>query len=455
MASNEPENLEALLSGEKPVLQDVLMTPSFVQAVKTCNPQLNDYLLSNEIFPQVLDIALTDKAQTLGYSSKTVTNTMLFLTTNSNTTHQLIRENPLFVKVISEFIYSKYAFQSKIAGNFLRIVEPAIRKTNGEFLQNIPGLSDFLISNINVFAYMELFIILTTEFMIPFGVDLNMIKSVAKMIGTKIGGSVSSAIKQMLKLKRDLFVLFENDEVVSILVDEAIKPGHPLLSFKVFQILERILSISKSETLPKVIQTYSEKFNFDEHKDDYIKASAISLFHRFPDSYIEKLFDTTSLSCLNNSIAKTLPLLSDEKLIELNTKYNLIDRIMTDHIGKTNAHIWQLAEYLYGIQSLVTPKFRTFHTDILEPHLRTRNGAYGGERPREDSSDYAESYENSSNFVSVDIAILSDSSSSDTSSDEENDIGGYENAKFFAKLAGMDELTEIIDQEQTDLRYCV
>ncbi|EAY02769.1 hypothetical protein TVAG_369970 [Trichomonas vaginalis G3] len=448
MSSTEPESLDAILQAENPPLQSVLGTPSFVQAVKTCHPQLNAYLLSDNIFPEVLNIALTDKAASLGYTAKMISNTMLFLTTNSNETQQKFSENPLFLNVIKSFPDTEYARQPKIAGNFQRILDSIVHRTNGQYLSNLPNISKFLIDNLNILAYSELWITLTTEFMLQFGVDLNLIKMFAQTVGGPNGFTAVASMKQMLKLKKDLFNLFDTVDVVEILLQEVIKPGNPLLLFKLFQVLEKINSVGKDPQVKATILSYGENFNFEEHTQDFIRASAISLFKVFPDEYINRLFDDHPFSSLNSAIIKAISSIGDKKLIELNTKYNLIDRILNNPISKTNPYVWSLAELLYVIPSLITPSFREFKIDIVDPHVLIRSGAFGGERPRDESSDYGDPPEHSAPFVSLDIEILSDSSSSDTSSDEENDIGGFENARFFAKLAGMDDLVEDLNEQQ-------
>lgn len=448
MSTSEPESLDDILQACKPSLQSVLSTAAFVQAVKTGHQKLNDFLLSEEIFPTILDIALTNKAQEMGYSSRAISNVMLFLTTNTKETQQKFSESPLFLNVIQNFPNTQYAKINKIAGNFQRILDSIVHRTNGHYLANLPDLATFLIDNINIYAYSELWVTLTTEFMNQFGVDLNLILRFTNTVKGSNALNAASAMKQMLKLKKDLFHLFETEEVLKIILDEAIKPGNPLLAFKLFQVLERINSIGKDENAKTIIQSYAEKFDFDSHKTDYIKACAISLFKYFPDEYINLLFEENSLSQLCAAISKALPFLTIKKLIELNRDFSLIDRIMNCKISKTNPYVWTLAEALYQIPSLNTPAWKEFHNDIIDPHVRIRNGAYGGERPREESSDYQDNIEYSTPFVSLDMEELSDSSSSDTSSDEENDKGGFENARFFAKLAGMDDLVELLNDQQ-------
>lgn len=444
METTRQEILDELLLTENPILKDVLATPSFVQAVKTGNPKLTEYLLSDTIFPQILDIALTDKCD--GLTKKMISNVLSFLTTYSKDTQERIRNNPLFLKFITEFPNTKYATMPNIATNYSKIVETTIRKTNGEFIKDLPDLANFLINGMYYFAYEELFLVLTTEFMIPFGVNLDLIIEFAKTIHNEHGLGTAAIMKQMLKCKKDLYPFFDNPEVVSILLDEAIKPGNPLVSFETFQVIDKISNFSRNKLTREAIDSYYDKFAFNEHKD-YVQAIAITVFKRFPDEYVNLLFEKSTLSTLSNAISKSLPFLDHEKLIDLNTKFNLVERILHTEICKTNPYIWTLAESLYGVSTLITPEFKQLHINSIDPHLKMRNCAYGGERPRDDSSDYAEN-ESFEPFVSIDIAILSDSSSSDTSSDEENDIGGFENVKFFAKLAGMDELTESIETAQ-------
>ena len=447
----KPMDINALLDLQDPPLPDVLKDARFVQSVRTGQQKLMAFLISDKILPILLDLVLTDNFDMATFGEKSVRNTMIFFTSNTYSIQEKIREHPVFQERLFGFPKTKYILNPEIAGHFQRIVDSVVRQTTGEYLRRMPNLHEFLIENINIFGYRELFITLSTDFLRCFGVDTKMIKQLADETDGPKGFNVASAMRQMLKLKRELLASFDDEGVIESLLKVAVKPGQALLSFEIFQVIDKVLDNSKNDAVQAVVNKYWEKFNFDEHKENFVIASAIGVFLKFPPQLIENMFADHPFCPINVSLIRAIGKMTDQELIELNNQFNLVTRIMdkcNKKEVKANAQIWELGDALRNVKEITADGWSKFLTEVLEPHIHIRDGGYGGDRPHEESSDVVEYIEAPAPFVAPSFNDLTDSSSSDTSSDEENDVGGFENAKYFAKLAGMDDLYEYLDEQQ-------
>ena len=454
-AISKEMDLNMLLDQEDPPLDAILKDTRFIQSVRTGQTKLTSFLISDKTFPILLDLVLTKKCDPAIYGEKCVRNAMIFFTSNTYSIQEKIREHPIFIDRISNFQNSENILDPGIAGNFQRIIDSVVRQTQGEYLSRIPSMHKFLIQNINIFGYRELFITLSTDFMRSFGVNTEMIKELASYANSPSGFNVSSAMRQMLKLKRELIPMFDDVDVIETLLKTAIMPSHPLISFELFQVIDKVLESSKVEAVQNIVNKYSDLFKFEEHPLNFVRATAIGVFLKFPHDLILNMFATNPYAPLNVSIIRAVNKMTDPELIQLNNEYDLVNKIMEfvkTPAAKTNAQVWELGESLRDVKEITADGWRKFLSDVLEPHLHMRDGIYGGERPHEESSDFVEYVETPTPFIAPAFTDMTDSSSSDTSSDEENDIGGFENAKYFAKLAEMDDLYEFLDEQQKLLR---
>lgn len=147
------------LDRESTSLDTVLDDPSLPQAIRSGLTVLQSFILRPSNMNLLLDYLFTKKQPLTLNPKKTVRSALSFVTTPNQIISKIFIQSEIFIQRLIKFIDIDSINDPLISSNFQIIIESLSKTTDGEFLQKIPNLHDFLIAHLNQLIFKELYFI--------------------------------------------------------------------------------------------------------------------------------------------------------------------------------------------------------------------------------------------------------------------------------------------------------
>lgn len=353
------------LKSEDCQLETILSDSSLQQAIRNSLRELIDFITKEQIFNDLFDWVLTNKHKDNKTCQKLTRNALLILTTNSQQIQKAISNHQLFIQRIQSFIDQKPDDEpvndARIAGHFQRITELYAMQTNGTLISQLKGLPTFLIHNMSIIGFRELFISLTTDYTENFGLTNEDIEELSKETNTENGYFVATAIRSILQQKpEEVIQYFQNPNVVKNLLEAAYnnKINHPLITIELSRILFTIVkSSSNSNDLKALLDEYKDKFIKEDMEINCSTAELILLFGSLNTSVFDHLFVKPVNTFLNQNIIKVLQDTPDEQKDILLKKFDAATKLLKSYCENTvNAQLYDLYDIIKKTYNLPTPE---------------------------------------------------------------------------------------------------
>lgn len=248
--------------------------------------------------------------------------------------------------------------------------------TNGEFLKNLPNLSEFLIDN---FPLKDLFVSMCSSYPKEFGFDLQLLIKIASKIDDDNCLFVISAFREIVNGISDAKITyFESVELIDILFKFAIEYSdkEPLFAVEIFRFLKDLNDLESFETARlKFIEKFEYKFNLS-------LPFQISVFEVLNSQIFDIFFDPHSCSLLTEAIYKVFYKKSEEERHAYTKSDNLCQKILENFSKSSmNSRIADMAVIInYDLQNLndIDQSFSEFVTKNVTEHINLRDELYGG-----------------------------------------------------------------------------
>jgi len=448
--------IKTMLETEKVTLRDILLNTSFTQGIRSGFVPLVNYVLMDDIMRELFGYIFSSESCDNEDLSKIVRNSLLVFTSNCLLILEKLKVHPVFLDMLSSFIENPSSSNPKVAGHFQRIIECFMRHTNGSFCSAIPWLHSFLCKNLHLLGYKELLVGILVSYPSSYGLSKEFFSEMLSFLNAESCLNILTAIHEILKIKKDYIKYLDNPETIECILEVLISPHRSnLCKNEAVYLLKQIQCHTKSDNCMAVFKRYQELFSFNSDVPLYIIGGAICIFKVLLKDHLALVFDMSVCTSFKQSVISVLPFIQRSDLSRFVHELSLPNLIMTSFGEyKTNSQVIDLAVFLKSnpdlSQSLMSQQWIDFVSNRLDPYIEQRTKSYGGEKPLIESSDFNETNETTLAFVPPDLPLNADNSSSDSDSDDENDPGGYENAKTIAKYADMMELHKQLEDDQAE-----
>lgn len=244
----------------------ILSDSELMNSVQNELPELLEYFKrDNGIHLQELfDIALTNKLNNDKIDFRHNRNASNVLSTPSSAFQEYILNSPIMIKSLTEFISnSKFFRDTSFSGHFQRIIQSYQYFTNGTFIEQLPGISDFLLNNIDLLSYKQLLVLLIVDFMDNFK-DKDILIKISNIVNSKKEPHnlfATFVLSDIMHERPDFKFLFQRNIIVNLIEKAAhIKNEEGNIHF--FEIFNALRLITKNYSLfNKVINTPNNSFN--------------------------------------------------------------------------------------------------------------------------------------------------------------------------------------------------
>lgn len=385
-SAQDLENLRAKINNENTKVEDILVDPAFPHSAQTGFEPLVEYIFSEQVFQTLVDWFFTDtiydeKSDCYTKSSKLTRSLISIFTSPSSKIQPKIKANPNFIDKLITFPESEFAKNSKVASNFVIIVEIFSRHTSGDFLGKIPKLADYLIKYSHFLGNRELFYTLLTEFPQKFLLNQDLAMKISQQIYyTEDPYFISSLISQVIELKPDNIKYFLTKEVIDILLETALDENKSLYSkISIFNLIDVIFSKSKDEDKKMFgFDNFTEKFK--KEKNTTIVGLAIKFMNEFPPDLIKNLFDEDFNVPIARGLIEVIGKMDMNRLEKLIQDHNLFNKVIdTVHKDVINPFAVQLGQILNSKLTensylLIPPEWGDFVSGTLKNRTNSLEG---------------------------------------------------------------------------------
>lgn len=394
-------------------IEQVLSNSELMISIRNELPELILYFNSNNgsHLQDLFDIALTNKLNNDKIDFRHNRNASNVLSTPANNFQKNTVNNPIAIKSLNNFMTnSKFFRDTCFSGHFQRIIQSFQYFTNGTFIEQLTGLSDFLLRNIDLLSYRQLLVFLIVDFQENLK-DKNILIKIAKLVNSTNKNNIS-AIFTLSDIKRDRpdYPFLYRKDIIENLVEKAgsIKDENgSLFFFEIFHVLRLITqnylkynhskngfiglngsvsdSISDSSSkqedeqeiwLNEIMSKYVKEFSFEIGKSKEKCFSAFPFFSEYLFSnyssnpkeanknitniYLDQMLNlffisnppTVFILAFLNGIEK----MNEESLLAFIEKNDILKKIIISNIkmpyesliGATSGHIFQLALAIFN-----------------------------------------------------------------------------------------------------------
>ena len=418
-----------LLADPECKLEDVLLNSSLSQAIRNSNSNLISFVEKENILNELFDWALTEKYKEQYQFEKLTRGAVSILTTSSPQIQKAITSKDVFISRINGFMDNKNEnTKPRLGGHFQRIVEQAVRTSDGEFLEKIQNLTNFLIHGMSIVGLRELFVTLVNEFSRNYKLTLEDVKELSLQASGENGYFVASACKAILRGKADEAIeLFCHPEVVKNLLEAAQKQQNHVVAAEIYYTLNFIVEKLSNMDEHQEMKIEVEKL-IDEYGNQFVTLTdvfcstppAISLFKKINKDVYLHIFQLPVNTMLNKSLIDVLEKDTENRknlFMETDSSHKIIEAYDKT---RSNAQLKALADFIKEMDNLPS-EWESFMQRVEEDKKKLEDYRYGGELKEESSSDDG-GYNGNGDF---DIDDVSDGSD-EYSDDEEEEEGGDE-----------------------------
>lgn len=452
MASITDSSLFDILKESNTTVKNVLEHRDFVCLLKVGKLEIINYLLVDVNFRELYNILFYTTEDT-EENRKIVQSCFLSLTSNNKLIQDKIKTNQELAAIFAEFMDKDESLGEKKSGYFSTLYISSLYVKNKRVLDSLSRCAYFCASHLSILAYRNLFDYIMTEYPVYIQSLEALIKFWFQHAGESPGFCISSIVLHCLMSSDKYYDLFDKEDLIDELFKAFHRESNMFFASELLKVIYMIFRQSKRNGVLKLVEKEGKEFNFQKYEEnDLVLARAILLFNTYPSHLLRKLFAINSLSALGYSIVVVTREFSTKQLTDIINSENLYEKLQEwFYKTKSSFAIPELANILYGKYRDLpqNPIWKEFCVNTLIPHIKNRGPIKIEDHHKR--SQIPPSEESSDMLSSHTIQLLynpSDTSSSDDSIDEEKDPGGFENAKYFAKTSGMDNLFKELEIQQ-------
>lgn len=260
-------------------IEKILSNSELMISIRNELPELISYFENDGgvHLQELFDIALTNKLNTNKIDFRYNRNASNILSCPSRIFQKNAVNNPITIKSLNNFMKNSNFFRdTSFSGHFQRIIQSFQYFTNGSFIEQFSGLSDFLLHNIDLLSYRQLLVCLITDFSDNLK-DKNILIKIAKIANSTDNHFNISAVFTLSDIMHDRpnFPFLYRKDIIENLVEKAasIKDDKGnILFFEIFNTLRLITN--NYNKINQTMNKFNSSINLSTSNSDSISDSS-------------------------------------------------------------------------------------------------------------------------------------------------------------------------------------